>query len=97
MHTIMVISGGILTLIVFIGIARWLGRGNSNAMATAAKIFIPVWLLASAVNMWIGVTYAGYTIAQELPIHIPVFGIPAALAGVAIWYFSRRLRNSADD
>jgi hypothetical protein len=53
---------------------------RSPAMRTAARSFIPLWLLAAAVNMYIGVTQAGYTVAQELPIFGVIFAVPAAVA-----------------
>jgi hypothetical protein len=37
-------------------------------MAGAVRWFIPVWLVAAAVNMWIGVTRAGYSVGEEAPI-----------------------------
>jgi len=39
--------------------------------------------------MWVGVTKAGYTVAQELPILLIVFAVPAALAGLVIWQMLR--------
>jgi hypothetical protein len=35
-------------------------------MARAAKAFLPVWLVASAINLTIGVVSAGYTVLEEL-------------------------------
>jgi len=86
----MVIGTGIVALLVFLAVARWLGRGDTGAMRQAAALFIPIWLIASSINMWIGVSRAGYTVMQELPILVPVFGIPAAIAGLVIWYLRRR-------
>jgi hypothetical protein len=53
------------------------------------KIFIPVWLAVATVNLWIGVSKAGYTIRDELPILLIVFALPAAAAASAIWQLSR--------
>ena len=57
-------------------------------MVTAAKIFLPVWLAAAAVNMWLGVATAGYSVREELPIFLLIFAVPAAAAGFAWWKFS---------
>jgi hypothetical protein len=57
--------------------------------ATAAKIFIPVWLAIAIVNLWVGVSKAGYTLREELPILLIVFALPAAAAAFASWHFSR--------
>lgn len=85
---LMVITGGIVLLGVFLLFGQLWG-GATPALGTAAKIFIPVWLTVSVANLWIGVTRAGYTVAQELPILLLVFAVPAVAAGVAVWQFAR--------
>lgn len=63
--------------------------GNDAAgMALAAKAFVPVWLLVSIANLWVGVSHAGYSVRDELPILTIVFIVPAALAAFAIWRLS---------
>jgi len=58
--------------------------------ATFALYFIPIWLAAAAVNMWVGVSRADYSVAEEFPIFLVVFAIPAAaVAGFLRWRFSR--------
>jgi hypothetical protein len=88
MHTIMVIGGGLLLLALFVLVGRQLGGGNAAAATTAALWFIPVWLLAAAINLSIGVRH-GYTVVEELPIGLVVFGVPAAIAAAIWWRFSR--------
>lgn len=39
--------------------------------------------------MWVGVSKAGYTVAQELPILLANFAVPAALALGLIWWLGR--------
>ena len=78
MHMIMVIGGGILLLAVMSLLGRLLG--GAAWMLLAMKLFIPLWLVASAVNMWIGVTRAGYTVGEEFPILLVTFGVPALIA-----------------
>jgi len=87
MQTIMVIAGGLVLLGIFAGIGR--SRGGRAGLVRAARAFIPVWLLAALVNMAVGVLTAGYTIMQEAPILIPVFGVPA----LAAWGLSRWARG----
>lgn len=87
MHTIMVIGGGLLLLALFALVGRQLG--GVTAAATAALWFIPVWLIAAATNLWIGVTRAGYTVMEEVPIGLVVFGVPAAVAALFWWRFSK--------
>ena len=83
MHTIMVVLGGFLLL----GICLLAGR-LTKTMAIAALIFIPIWFGAALVNLWIGVSRAGYSVAEELPIFLAVFAIPAVVALFIWWKFS---------
>ncbi len=89
MHTIKVIAGGFLLLGVFLLFGRWIGGGASSALATAARVFIPIWLIAAGVNLWVGVARAGYPVADEVPFFLVVFAVPAAAAGFLWWRFSR--------
>lgn len=88
MHMLMVITGGIVLLGVFLLFGQLWG-GTTPALGTAAKVFIPVWLALSVANLWVGVNKAGYTVAQELPILAVVFAVPAVAAMIAIWQFAR--------
>ncbi|MFN4238015.1 MAG: hypothetical protein ACK4FZ_12395 [Vogesella sp.] len=88
MHMAMVIGSGVLLLVVFV-LFGWLWGASHAGMALAAKMFIPVWLLLAVTNMWVGVTHAGYTVRQELPIFLLVFAVPAAVAAIAAWQLSR--------
>lgn len=83
MHMIMVIGGGVVLLGLFLLFGRLWG-GASPEYANAAKLFIPVWAAVSLTNMWVGVTRAGYSVRDELPILAIVFFIPALLAGLTI-------------
>ena len=76
MHTLMVISAGFILLTVFVFGSRLLGVTGRRA----AQAFALVWLLCAAVNMYVGVVSAGYPVAQEFPIFLVVFVIPAAAA-----------------
>jgi len=87
MHTVMVIAGGLALLAASLAIGHWFG--GEDGMKTAPKVFLALWLAASLANMWVGVTRAGYTVMQELPMLLIVFGIPAAAAVAALWMFDR--------
>ena len=90
MHTVKVIAGGFVLLALCLLIGRLVGGPAPAAgAASAAKLFIPLWLVAAGVNMWIGVSKAGYTIADEAPIFLVVFAIPAAVAFLVFWKLSR--------
>lgn len=85
-HTLKVIGGGLVLLALFVVAGRLLSAGAPGAgMAAAARWFIPVWLIGAALNMWIGVTRAGYSVAEEAPIFLVVFAVPAAVAMFLAW------------
>lgn len=84
MHMLLVISGGFLLLGVFLLFGKLWGDDPSG-VAVAAKLFVPVWFAIALTNMWVGVNRAGYTVAQELPILLVVFAVPAIVSTVAIW------------
>jgi len=85
MRTVTIIVGGQLLLGLFVLVGRRLGGDTTQSMVTAAKVFLPVWLVAALINMWIGVSRAGYSVAEELPIFLAIFTIPA-IAAALIWW-----------
>jgi hypothetical protein len=87
MRTVIIILGGFALLGLCLLAGRFIG-GSSAMMVLAAKIFIPIWLAAAALNMWIGVAKAGYSVAEELPIFLLIFAIPAAVASFVWWKLS---------
>jgi hypothetical protein len=84
MRTAIIIVAGLIVGALFLFAGRMLGRGPET-LALGAKLFIPLWLIVAAANMWIGVTKAGYSFMEELPIFLVIFGVPAAAAGLAWW------------
>jgi hypothetical protein len=84
MRTAIIIVAGLVLLAVFLFAGRLFGRTEPQAMVTGAKIFIALWLAAALVNMWIGVSRAGYSVAEELPIFLVIFALPAAGAAY-VW------------
>jgi hypothetical protein len=83
MHTAAVIGIGFIVL----GLAMSLGHslGSTTGAAKFALYFLPVWLLAAGANMLIGIKSAGYSTAEELPVLLVVFALPAAAAVIAWW------------
>jgi hypothetical protein len=84
MRSAVIIFGGLVLLGLF-ALAGWRFGGGSPGVATAAKIFIAAWLVAALVNMWIGVARAGYSVAEEFPIFVVIFMIPAAASALVWW------------
>jgi hypothetical protein len=89
-HTLKVIAGGFALLALCLFLGRMIGGPMPVAgMATGAKLFIPLWLVASGINMWVGVAKAGYTVAEEAPIFLLVFAAPAVIALLLLWKLAR--------
>lgn len=88
MHMILVIAGGVILVGLFT-LFNYLWGGAGTDLAMGAKLFIPVWLVIALVNMWVGVTKAGYSVKDELPILLIVFAIPALIAAFTIWRMAR--------
>jgi hypothetical protein len=87
MHTAIVLGGGFSLLLSCLLLGHAFGGGMPGAV-TGAKLFIPLWLIGAGVNMWLGVSQAGYSAAEEFPIFLAIFGLPAAAAGVLWWALS---------
>ena len=82
-------------LIVLIGFALWaaclwvanlVGKSGSS-MTVATAIFVAIWFVAAALNMWIGISHAGYSFQEELPIFLLIFLLPAVVAVFVNWKF----------
>jgi len=86
MRTILIILGGLLLLGAAILLHRWMG-GGTQTMVTTAKLFIPIWLAVALLNMWLGVSRAGYSVAEEFPIFLVIFIVPAGAAAFIWWKF----------
>jgi len=90
MHTIKVIGGGLVLLALCLLIGRWVGGPTAAiGIVKAVKVFIPLWLVAAGINMWVGVSKAGYSVAEETPFFLVVFAVPTAVALLVLWRFTR--------
>ena len=90
MHTLKVIAGGFMLLGLCLLIGRSIGGPTAAiGLARAAKFFVLLWLIAAGLNMWIGVARAGYSVADEAPVFLVVFAVPAAIALLLSWWLSR--------
>jgi hypothetical protein len=78
MRTLVIIGSGLVLLGLCAG-AGWL-VGGAPKLKLAALLFIGLWFVAAAVNMYVGVARAGYSFMEELPIFLLIFAVPAAVA-----------------
>ena len=72
------VGGLLLTASLLLG--RLFQAEWPQAPAVARVAFIATWAALTLFNLWAGVNRAGYTLAEELPIFLGLFGLPAALA-----------------
>ncbi|BCH29330.1 hypothetical protein MesoLjLc_12600 [Mesorhizobium sp. L-8-10] len=79
MNTITMVIAGLGLLALVYGSARLRGQPFS----AFPPAYLVVSCVAAAIKMWIGVTRASYSVAEELPFLVVIFGLPAAL-GVAV-------------
>ena len=86
MHTLIVIGGGFSTLAACLLLGHAWSTGLTGLLM-GARIFVPLWLLGAFVNMWVGTTH-GYSWADEFPIFLVIFAVPAAVAALVWWKFS---------
>ena len=92
MHSIKVIGVGFALLGLLLFVAPRLAISAGRPIAFAVRLFLPLWFAGALTNLWIGVTRAGYSLAQEAPIFLAVFGVPALAALLILWLTSRIAR-----
>jgi hypothetical protein len=84
MRTAIFIACGILLWAGCIAAAK-LTSGSGASLNLATLAFAGIWLCVSAANLWVGVSKAGYTFAEEMPIFLLIFLVPTALAVWVKW------------
>lgn len=89
MHTALVILGGFVLLALCLLAGRGLGGPDAVPLILAIKVFFALWLVGAGLNMYIGVARAGYTVAEELPIFLVIYAVPAAVAGLLWWRMAK--------
>ena len=92
MHTIKVIGIGFAMLGILLVLAPRLAVSAGRPIPFAVKLFLPLWLAGALINLWIGVARAGYTVMEEAPIFLVVFGVPAVASLLILWLTSRIAR-----
>jgi len=85
MRTALFLLAGIALWALCLGIARL--AASAGAAAIATWTFIAIWFLVAAGNMWMGVSQAGYSLGEELPIFLLIFLVPSAVAAIVKWKF----------
>ena len=87
MRTVMFVLAGFVFLALCLAIARGIKPAMASAAAIAVPVFIVLWCLIAAANMWIGVNNAGYSVMEELPIFLIILLPPVLAALLARWHW----------
>jgi hypothetical protein len=85
MRTIQFLVAGLLLMGAFLILGKLFSGHFAEALRVATWSFVLVWLIVAAANMWVGVTKAGYSVGEELPIFLLLFLVPAAIALLLKW------------
>jgi len=85
MRTALFLVAGLLLLAGSLLLGRLFSSNYPGATAAATVGYLALWLLIAGANMWVGVAKAGYSVTEELPIFLLIFGLPAAVAGILKW------------
>jgi hypothetical protein len=85
MRTILFLISGFLLLSSLLLVAKLFSEQFPSAANWAVGFGLILWLTITATNMWIGVSKAGYSVADELPILLLLFAVPAVAALLARW------------
>ena len=79
MRTLIIIAIGLAVM----ALVLWLAKPSRRRLA--AWWFMAGWLLFTLYNLRTGLSH-GYSLQEELPIHLALFGVPA----LAAWTLSRK-------
>lgn len=85
MRTLIIIFGGFVLWGDNPGVARLLGGSSALSTWTATVVFAVLWFALAAANMWVGISQAGHSFREELPIFLLIFLLPVAVAVFVKW------------
>lgn len=85
MRSLLFLVAGLLLLTGFLLLAKLFSPNYPDAARLATIAYVALWLIIAGVNMWVGVAKAGYSVTEELPIFLLIFGVPAAAAMFLKW------------
>jgi hypothetical protein len=87
MRTALFLCVGFLLLAACLVLGRLFSANYPGATYVATLTFISLWLIISAFNLWVGVSKAGYSFGDELPIFLLIFAVPGIVAIILKWRF----------
>lgn len=88
MRTLTILAAGLLVFAGLFLYSRLFAQHYPHAVTWVTWSFVAAWLGATVFNLWVGVSHAGYSVREELPILLLLFGVPAAVALLVRWKFA---------
>jgi hypothetical protein len=85
MRTPLFLLVGFLLLTASMLLGKIFSSNYPGATYAATLIFIALWFGISGANLWVGVAKAGYTLNEEFPIFLLIFGVPTIVAIFLKW------------
>jgi F0F1-type ATP synthase membrane subunit c/vacuolar-type H+-ATPase subunit K len=85
MRTPLFLLVGFLLLAACMLLGKLFSSNYSGATYAATLIFVALWLGISGANLWVGVARAGYSLNEEFPIFLLIFGLPTIVAIFLKW------------
>jgi hypothetical protein len=85
MRTGLFLLAGLLLMSGFLLLGKLFSANYPGATIVATVVFVALWLVIAGANMWVGVVRAGYSVTEELPILLLIFGLPSAVAIILKW------------
>jgi hypothetical protein len=84
-RTVLFLVAGLLLLAAVLLLAKLFSSHYPDATRLATIAYVALWFVIAGANMWIGVARAGYSVAEELPIFLLIFAVPAVTAVLLKW------------
>jgi len=86
-RTLLFLVAGLFLLAAVLLLAKLFSSHYPDAMRLATIAYVALWFIIAGANMWVGVARAGYSVVEELPIFLLIFGAPAVVAALLKWRF----------
>lgn len=85
MRTTLFLVSGLLLMSSLLIPAKMFSEHFPSAINWALALGLCLWLAVTGINMWIGVSKAGYSVGEELPIFALLFLVPVVSAVLVRW------------
>ena len=85
MRTILLLVAGMLMMGSLLIPAKLFAEHFPSALNYSLALGFILWLAVTGINLWIGVSKAGYSLSDELPIFALLFLVPFVSAALVRW------------